>query len=136
MRPIRLLLVAVVGLMLLAPTALAAGPSAGDQQYTDPLGGSSGQSNGGSTPPSSPPTPSSSATPSSSNSTAPSTAAASSTSSPTAVAASSTSATAPTSSSTPSGALPRTGFNAWLGAALGVALLGAGLAVRRQVHRD
>jgi LPXTG-motif cell wall-anchored protein len=32
--------------------------------------------------------------------------------------------------------LPRTGFNAWLGAAFGVALLGAGLAVRRQVHRE
>ena len=130
MRPIRYFLVVVVGLMLLAPAALATGPSAGDQQYTDPLGGSNGQSNGSST------------TPSSSNSTAPATPAAPSTSSaPTAVAASSTSATTTSPSSTASGtaasdALPRTGFNAWLGAAFGVALLGAGLAVRRQVHRE
>ncbi|HEY8770617.1 MAG TPA: LPXTG cell wall anchor domain-containing protein [Thermoleophilaceae bacterium] len=125
MRPIRYFLVVVVGLMLLAPAALATGPSAGDQQYTDPLGGSNGQSNGSST------------TPSSSNSTAPATAAAPSmSSSPTALAASSTSATTTSPSSTASGALPRTGFNAWLGAAFGVALLGAGLAVRRQVHRE
>ena len=125
MRPIRYFLVVVVGLMLLAPAALATGPSAGDQQYTDPLGGSNGQSNGSST------------TPSRSNSTAPATAAAPSmSSSPTALAASSTSATTTSPSSTASGALPRTGFNAWLGAAFGVALLGAGLAVRRQVHRE
>ncbi|MEA2158070.1 MAG: hypothetical protein QOD66_450 [Solirubrobacteraceae bacterium] len=126
MRPIRYFLVVVVGLMLLAPVALATGPSAGDQQYTDPLAGSNSQSNGAST------TPSSSS--SGSSQTAPATATASSTSSSPTASASSTAT--PSSSSTASGALPRTGFNAWLGAAFGVVLLGAGLAVRRQVHRE
>jgi LPXTG-motif cell wall-anchored protein len=135
MRPIRYFLVVVVGLMLLAPVALASGTSAGDQQYTDPLGGSNGSSGG-----------SGNSSNSGSNSTAPAsaptTAAAPSASpSPTATAATSASVTtaAPSSAATgtaASGALPRTGFNAWLGAAFGVVLMGAGLAVRRQVHRE
>lgn len=132
MRPIRYFLVVVVGLMLLAPVALASGTSAGDQQYTDPLGGSNA-SNGGSA----------NSSNSGSNSSAPSSPPASSAPpSPTATAATtSASVTAASPSYAASGtaasaALPRTGFNAWLGAAFGVVLLGTGLAVRRQVHRE
>src|SRR5205085_4304802 len=42
-----ILLLALLALALLAPAAaLASGPSAGDQQYVDPLGGGNGSGNG------------------------------------------------------------------------------------------
>lgn len=128
MRSLRYLLLALSALMLLAPAALATGPSAGDQQYTDPLGGSNGansrhSSGSGST--SSTPASSSSSTSTPSAGVSSSTAAAPAASTPTAT----------TAQVTTGNALPRTGFNAWEGAAFGFVLLGAGFAVRRQVHR-
>src|SRR4030081_1324903 len=128
MRPIRYLLIILAALMLLSPAAVAAGPSAGDQPYTDPLAGSNGSnssSNGSAS------NGSSSSTPASSGSSSSAASSASSSTSATPAALTPPATTAQATGST----LPRTGFNAWVGAAFGVALLGAGLAVRRQVHR-
>jgi LPXTG-motif cell wall-anchored protein len=132
-------LLALGALLLLGPgAALASGPSAGDQQYTDPLGGSS-------TPSSQPSSSSSSSSGSgtSSGSSAPvtqGTSASAGSSSPTASTTTSTSTgattaatTGTTTSSASTSTLPRTGFDAWLAAGLGLALLGTGVAVRRRI---
>ncbi len=113
----------VLGLAALAPAAaLASGPSAGDQQYVDPLGGSTGSRSSGSSS-----SGSSGSSAASSSSTAGQASQGTVSSTPTATAASTTSAT------TASGhALPFTGFNAWEGALIGVALVGAGATVRRR----
>jgi cytoskeletal protein RodZ len=112
----------VLGVLALfgASSALAAGPSAGDQQYVDPLTGST--------------TPSShSNTPSSSSSTASPTPTASSSSATSSSTASTATGTASTGSTATSAAtLPRTGYDGWLAAAIGAGLVGAGLAIRRQ----
>ena len=116
-------------LALLAPaTAFAGGPSAGDQQYIDPLAGSGHHG-------------SSSSHHTSSNPTAPAPAPASSTSSGATSSSSTVSAGATTPASStatrhdPSKQLPFTGFNALQGALVGAVMLAVGtllgLAARR-----
>ena len=105
--------------------ALASGPSAGDNQYTDPLSGTTTATH-------SSPAPSSSPASSSSSSSGGS-------SSPTATTASSTPSQATTQpTATAANAkktLPYTGLNVWLGAAVGIGLVGLGLGVRFAVRR-
>jgi LPXTG-motif cell wall-anchored protein len=137
-----LVLLTIIGTLALFGTAsaLASGPSAGDQQYVDPLAGqhsshhSSGNGSGSSS--------SSSSSSSSGSSSAPATSTptvttqnSSATGSSTATAASGT-PTATTAAATPMAGdppstLPRTGFDAWLAAALGLAMAGGGLYLRR-----
>jgi cytoskeletal protein RodZ len=105
--------------------ALATGPSAGDQQYIDPLSGSHHHSS--STTTSSPTTPAAS-TPSSSATTS-GTAAASVT---TTASAGTTAAPAAASSGK---TLPFTGLNVGLAAGVGVLMLAAGAGMRRRVSR-
>ncbi len=137
-----LVLVSVAGaIVFLGPaTALATGPSAGDQQYVDPLGGShsgSHHSSGGShstTQSPAPTTPTTATTPVSSTPTVSPTVTttASTTTPPTATTASATS-----TAKDPPKSLPRTGFDALLAIAIGAGMSGAGLAVRRGVrHPD
>jgi LPXTG-motif cell wall-anchored protein len=110
--------------------ALAAGPSAGDQQYIDPLSGSTTPSSHHSSPAASNSTPSGSSSASSTQgSTSPQASA---------VVSASTSATttaAATTSQSSAATLPRTGFDAWLAAGLGLALLGTGGMLRRHQRR-
>jgi hypothetical protein len=119
----RTLLLALVAAVIAGPAAAIAvagnGPSAGDNQYTDPLSTSTTTH---STPP--PPANTTPATaPAPATATAPTTA-------PTATLASSTtSATSGSSSKT----LPMTGYDGLAGALLGAGLLGTGFAVRRRV---
>jgi cytoskeletal protein RodZ len=114
---------------LLGPAgALANGPSAGDQQYIDPLGSGNHhhKSNGGSS--------TSTTTPSTSTATSPPPA----TVTPTTTTATTASSTAATTSATPSHGhdpsgktLPFTGFDVWLAAGLGLSLLAGGAYLRR-----
>jgi cytoskeletal protein RodZ len=126
--------------MLAAPVALASGPSAGDQQYVDPLGGShsssgsshhtSSSSHTTSTPAATTPV---ATTPVATTPTATTPATVTpttTTTSPTATTASS-GTTAASSGSDPAKTLPFTGFNAWLAVAVGVGLLGLGATLRR-----
>jgi cytoskeletal protein RodZ len=118
---------------LLGPVAaLANGPSAGDQQYIDPLSGTHHHSKSNSSSSSST---SSSSTPTSTGSTQP-TAPATPTTTTTAPAPAATSASstpaAPSRSHDPSGkTLPFTGFDVWLAAGLGLGLLASGVYLRR-----
>jgi LPXTG-motif cell wall-anchored protein len=114
---------------LVAPSAaLAGGPSAGDQQYIDPLAGSghhgSSSSHHGSTTPTAP------ASSTSSGSTSSGATSTSSAASPGAATTASPSATTTASSNPkghdPSAGLPKTGFDALLVALIGALLLGAG----------
>jgi hypothetical protein len=118
----------VAAVVLSGPaSALATGPSAGDQQYTDPLAGSGSNhasthtSSTSSTPA---PAPAPAPTPSSSGSSAATTAS----SAP-------TSATVPSSGGDPGKSLPRTGFDVALGALLGACLLASGTYLRRIADR-
>jgi hypothetical protein len=118
-------LTVLCALALLAPTsALAGGPSAGDQQYIDPLAGhhGSGSHHTSTTPAAPAPAPASSP---SSGATSPSSSGATSSSSTV-----STSGTTTASSTTrghdPSKGLPNTGFNALQGALVGAVLLAVG----------
>jgi hypothetical protein len=120
-------LIVLGALALTVPsTALAGGPSAGDQQYIDPLAGSghhgSSHSHGSgnsSTAPATSPAPTTSATPSvSSSSTSSSTVSAS------------TTATRSTAHD-PSKGLPMTGFDALLAAFVGVFLVASGVLLHR-----
>ncbi len=128
------LLVLAGALAMLAPAAALA-TSAGDQQYVDPLGGSSSGSGSGSSQ-------SGSSNPGSSSSGS-SSAASSGSSSGSAVASSTpiTTASSPTTTSTGStsttsaATLPFTGYAGWLSGGLGVLLLAAGLALRRVTRR-
>jgi LPXTG-motif cell wall-anchored protein len=121
-----LVAVLIAALMLCAvPAALAgSGPSAGDNQYVDPLAGTHTTSGASSTT---------------------NTASAPSTASPTPAPAVSSAApvtstpdfadpsgTTTTTTADPSGKLPRTGYDAWLIAALGAALAAGGIAIRRR----
>lgn len=122
-------LAVLCAVVLLGPTAaLANGPSAGDQQYIDPLGSGNHhhKSNGGSS--------TSTTTPSTSTATSPPPA----TVTPTTTTATSASSTPATTSATPSHGhdppgktLPFTGFDAWLAAGLGLSLLAGGAYLRR-----
>ncbi len=117
---------------LLGPAAaLANGPSAGDQQYIDPLGGGThhhSKSNGGSS--------SATTTPSTPTATSPPPATVTpTTTTTTATSASSTPATTSATAShshDPAGkTLPFTGFDVWLSAGLGLGLLAFGFYLRR-----
>jgi LPXTG-motif cell wall-anchored protein len=139
-RAIVSLLLVLVALAVLGPAAaIAGGPSAGDQQYTDPLAGTNTNGNGSSGSPSGSSGSSSSGSSSSSSS---GSASSGSQSSGTPVASSSsssstgTAATAGSTSTSSSGSLPMTGFDAALGAVVGIGLLGAGVVVRRRVQRQ
>jgi cobalamin biosynthesis Mg chelatase CobN len=119
-----LLLVAIVP----PAVALANGPSAGDNQYTDPLGGGT-KTTKSTTPATTAPTTTPAAQPT--TTIAPSTGTTGSLSSSPTLATSASSST--TSSSSDSGSLPVTGFDAWLGFAVGAGLVGVGFAVRRRI---
>jgi hypothetical protein len=114
----------VLVIALFAP-ASALATSAGDQQYIDPLSGTTTST------PSAAPAPSQSAgSPAASSS-----ASATSSSAPIASASSSTaSSSSSTGSSSNARTLPYTGLNAWLLAAVGVGLLGAGVSIRRSLR--
>ncbi len=105
--------------ILVPAAALATGPSAGDQQYVDPLGGSH---HGSTTTTTAPTTTTPAATPSSSTPTA------------TTSSASTTTATG-SSGSTGSKTLPFTGMNVWLAAGIGVFMLALGAGLRRSTRR-
>jgi hypothetical protein len=141
-----ILLALLSAVALLGPTsALASGSSAGDQQYVDPLGGSTGThhshsttSTSGSTSPPPVATPTPTATPPTATVT-PATVTTTSTT-PTATTSGSTS-TAPTRSSNAKSAgdpqtLPMTGFDAWLVAAIGLGLTASGMSLRRAARRS
>ncbi len=138
MRFTRLILIAlclVLSVAALGPAvALASGPSAGDQQYVDPLGGSTGSSSNGSGSSSGNSSASGSGTAAASSPTA--TASAGSTTTPTST--SSTGATSTTTGTTTASSrtLPFTGFNVWEGAVIGVVMLGAGLLLRRRAAHE
>ena len=119
----------VLALMLLAPP-VALADSAGDQQYIDPLAGNTTPT--ASHPPPTAPAPVASApessTPAPAGSSAPAASApAQTTSDPAPPSSAATATTAAASQPT----LPFTGLNVWMCAAVGVGMLGAGLALRR-----
>jgi hypothetical protein len=137
---------------MLGPTsALANGPSAGDQQYIDPLGGNTGSqhshtsTNGaGSTstsPASTPPATTPPATTPAAVTTTPATVTTTASTAATATTSTSTSA-APTASSTAKKSaadpqtLPMTGFDVWLAGAIGLGLAALGLSLRRAARRS
>jgi hypothetical protein len=104
--------------------AIAAGPSAGDQQYVDPLGGSGG-SHHNSTTTTGAPTPAP----------APAPVASSSGTTPTATTASATGVTPTATVGTSSNTLPFTGLNVGLAAGVGALLLVAGVGIRQVARR-
>lgn len=115
-----------------APAALANGPSAGDNQYTDPLAGQT-TSHTTSTTHTTPPPAQTTSTPAATS--PPATTPATSAPSPAPTAA--TGATGTTAVGAATGkadpkTLPLTGFDATLGAGVGFLLLGAGLLARRR----
>jgi hypothetical protein len=130
-------IVTILLAVLMAPAAaVASGPSAGNQQYTDPLAGSTtptppsgshGSSAGSPGAPAARSAPSAASAPATSSApgivqtTSPSSAIPDATGSPS------------TSSATASAhTLPTTGYELWVGAVLGAGLLSGGLAIRRQ----
>ena len=127
-----MLLLGAVALSIPAVTlAAGGGGSAGDQQYTDPFGGTS-------TPSSTTHATATPTTPATTN--APTTSAPAST-----VAASSTTSAAGTLTSDPGSMptattagnqLPYTGYDIWLAGAFGFAMVGGGLLLRRRTHRS
>jgi LPXTG-motif cell wall-anchored protein len=128
------LLAAAIGVA--PPAALANGPSAGDNQYTDPLAGKTTTSTQTTTTTHTTPAPAPTTTPAPSTSSpapAPATTAATPSTTSSSTSATSTTTVASTGAGDPSGTLPMTGFNAALGAALGALLLGVGVLVRRRV---
>jgi cytoskeletal protein RodZ len=127
-------LIAAIAVALLVPaTVLASGSSAGDQQYVDPLAGSSpGSTHSGG---SSAPSPGSSAPASSSSSSATSSAASSPSSSSTTTTGTTTSSTSSTSQATSGNTLPVTGYDAPLAVLTGFGLLALGTCLRRASSR-
>jgi cytoskeletal protein RodZ len=139
-RKLLVLLIVTATAALLAPAAvLAKGPSAGDQQYTDPLAGS------GHTTTQSQPTPTSTSTPPSTGTSAPAsspvpTATTSSTPSSSSSATSSTSGTTTGSTSSASGStsgtpMPVTGYDLPLAILAGAGLLASGVCLRRATRK-
>jgi hypothetical protein len=124
-------LLVLAALALSGPAAaFANGPSAGDNQYTDPLAGHHNHSGGGTHTSTTPPP----ATPTAASSSGASSATLSPTTpSSSASAATTTSATTAATSSS-SQTLPVTGFDAALAAVIGVSLIGIGLMTRRRIR--
>jgi len=114
----------VVTSLALAFPATAAAQSAGDNQYVDPLAGQHPQTQH--QPTTQHATPAPAAAPS--NSSSPATSAAPAGSSSAAGSAAASSAAAPQSTSVP---LAHTGFDAWIPAVAGIALLGCAVLLRR-----
>jgi hypothetical protein len=112
---------AVAAALALGPIAVAlanGGPSAGNNQYSDPLGNTTTATHRSAPPPAATTTPTPAPT------TSPPVAA---TADPT------TTATTSTTSTTSAGkSLPMTGYDAWLSGAFGVFLVAGGIAVRRR----
>ena len=129
-----LLAALAVPALLGAAAAFATGPSAGDNQYTDPLGSSSTSSTT-----SSAPAPTSTAPPPSSTSSPPASQGTPASGSSSATSATPTASTTTVSSSSTTGqatsTLPRTGFNALLAVAVGLGLLATGIGLRRRMQR-
>jgi cytoskeletal protein RodZ len=136
-----LILLTIIGAVafLAQGAAIASGPSAGDQQYIDPLGGSNSSSGShhashSSHSSSSSSTSSQAPTPAPPTTTTPTVTAPSATATPSASTASTTPTATTASSPTagdPSKTLPFTGFDASLGAAIGLSMLASGLYLRR-----
>lgn len=135
-----LLLLGALALAIPAVTLAAGGGSAGDQQYTDPFGGSktSATSTPAQTTTSSPaPAPTAPSSPASSSSSGSSgdtgsTAAAPASTTPTATAAGTSDSTTAAGTAT---TLPYTGYDSWMAGVLGLVMLGAGLSLRRRSRR-
>jgi LPXTG-motif cell wall-anchored protein len=128
-----MLLLGALALAVPAVTLAAGGGSAGDQQYTDPFGGTSSPTTS---------TAKTTSTTPATTSTAPATAAPTTTatpvaSTPTASTPAGSDPTTPTATiaSSTAGTLPRTGYDSWVAAALGFVLVGGGLALRVRARR-
>jgi len=128
-----MLLLAALALALPAVTLAGGGGSAGDQQYTDPFAGTAPGKSKPKTTATTPPatstqpaatSPPATATPTTSVTPVASTATGSDPTTPTATIASST-----------TGQLPHTGYDGWLAAALGFALVAGGLGLRARLRR-
>ena len=140
MRFTRLILIGlclVLSVAALGPAvALASGPSAGDQQYVDPLGGSTGSGNSGSGSSSSSSGSSSSGSGTVASSPSTATASAGSTTTPATTTATGTASTTSGTTTSSTRTLPFTGFNVWEGAVIGVVMLGAGALLRRRAAQE
>jgi hypothetical protein len=140
---VRNAVVALVVLALSVPAfsagvAIAAsgqsGPSAGDQQYIDPLAGTTPSSGGSSSTPKKHKSPAAASAPAPAPVATPAPAAGTTlASSSSSTSSSSSSASAGAASASPA-TLPRTGFPAGLALALGIGLLALGAAIRAWVH--
>jgi LPXTG-motif cell wall-anchored protein len=128
-----MLLLGVLALAVPAVTLAGGGGSAGDQQYTDPFAGTApGKSKpkttttAPTTAPQSATAPATTTPPPTSATPVASTSGASDPTTPTATIASATGT---------AGELPHTGYDGWLAAALGFALVGGGLGLRARLRR-
>jgi hypothetical protein len=139
-RPRHLIAVCLtLGLLALAlPAVSLAGGSAGDQQYTDPFGGGGGSSATTTQPTTTSAPPATATTP-------PATTPPATTPPATTTPATTTPETTPAApadtgpiSADPSATttLPYTGYPAWMAAGFGVAMLGAGLTLRRRARPE
>lgn len=136
-RPLLTLLVALVlgltGCALPAVALAAGGGSAGNQQYTDPFGGSSGTPTSHGTPTPTPTPAPATTTPAPATTTPPPTATTPTATTPSGpVTPTATAATTPSGSGTSAKTLPYTGYDGGLVALLGAGLVlgGAGLRIR------
>jgi hypothetical protein len=125
-----LLLLAAIAFAVPAVTFASGAGSAGDQQYTDPFGGSS-------SPGKSKPKTTTTSAPTTSTEPASTAPAATSTTPVASTSTASDPTTTPTATiaSTTAGQLPRTGYDGWLAAALGFVLVGGGLGLRARLRR-
>ncbi|MFL5863658.1 MAG: hypothetical protein ACJ780_23275 [Solirubrobacteraceae bacterium] len=129
-----MLLLGALALSVPAATLAAGGGSAGDQQYTDPFasGTPAPSKSKPATTTTTPTAPSSTPTPA-----APTTSSAPAAAAPVASTSSSSDPTTPTATiaSSTAGQLPHTGYESWLAAAVGCALVGGGVALRARLRR-
>jgi uncharacterized protein HemX len=132
-----MLLLGALALSVPAVTLASGGGSAGDQQYTDPFAGTPppSKSKPKTTVTTPPPTTPTAPAPASAPTPAPATTPASATATP--VASTSSDPTTPTATiaTSTAGTLAHTGYDSWLAAALGFALVGGGLGLRARLRR-
>jgi LPXTG-motif cell wall-anchored protein len=127
-----LLVLGALALSVPAVTLASGGGSAGDQQYTDPFGGTSAPKKG----PSKPATTSTPATTTTSSPAATTPPPAPAATSPAAAADPTTATSDPTTpTATTANELPHTGYDSWMAGALGMALVGGGMLLRARVRR-